>query len=67
MGKMILAILNSYLKRVEVFPVSNSTSQATINCLRICFATHGLLQICVSENGSCFTSEEFERFMENSL
>ena len=63
---MFLVIVYSYSKYVEVFPVSNSTSQTTINCLKTCFGTHGLPQICVSENGSCFTSEEFERFMKGN-
>ena len=66
MGKMFLVIVDSYSKWVEVFPVSNFISQTTINCLRTCFATHGLSQICVSENRSCFTSEEFECFMKNN-
>ena len=42
MGKIFLVIVDSYSKRVEVFPVSNSTSWTTINCLRICFTTHWL-------------------------
>ena len=63
---MFLVIVDSYLKWVEVFPVSNSASQTTINCLRTCFATYGLPQICVSDNRSCFTSEEFERFMKKN-
>ena len=84
MGKMLLVIVDSYSKWIEVFPVSNSISQTTINCLtlscimfghlttlctkglRTCFANHGLPQICVSDNGSCFTSEEFERFMKKN-
>ena len=66
MGKALLVIVYSYSKWVEVFPVSNSTSQTTINCLRTCFATHGLPQICISDNGSCFASKEFERFMKKN-
>ena len=66
MGKMFLVIVDSYLKWVEVFPVSNSTSQTTINCLRTCFATYGLPQSCVSDNRSFFTSEEFESFMKKN-
>ena len=57
-GITFLVIVNSYSKWVEVFPVSNSTSLTTINCLRTCFAIHGLPQIRVSDNGSSFTSEE---------
>ena len=57
MGKMFLVIVESYSKWVEVFPISNSISQTTINCLRTCFATHGLPQICVSDKELCFTSK----------
>ena len=32
MGKMFLVIVDSYSKWVEVFPVSNSTSQTTTDC-----------------------------------
>lgn len=66
MGKMFLVIVDSYSKLVKVFPVSNSTSQTTINCFRTCFATHGLHQICVSDNRLCFTNKEFECFMKKN-
>ena len=42
------------------------TSQTVINRLRTCFSTHGRPQISVSDNGSCFTREEFERFMKKN-
>lgn len=64
---MFLVIVGSYSKWVEVFSVSNSTSQTIINCLRTCFGTHGLSQIYVSDNGVCFASEEFERFMKKNV
>ena len=66
MGNMFLVIVDSYSKWVEVFPDSNSTSQTAINCSMTCFATHGLPQIFVSDNGSCFTSEEIERFIKKN-
>ena len=43
-GKMFLVIVDFYPKWVEVFPISNPTSQTAIYCLRTCFATHGLPQ-----------------------
>uniref|UniRef100_UPI00398F589E uncharacterized protein n=1 Tax=Pristiophorus japonicus TaxID=55135 RepID=UPI00398F589E len=43
--------------------MSSSTSTATIESLRAMFATHGLPNIIVSDNGSCFTSLEFQEFM----
>ena len=53
-----------------MFPLSptNYGSKVTIECLRTAFATHGLPQICVSDNGPSFTSEEFGEFMiRNSI
>ena len=48
--------------------VSNntSTSSATIEKLRIAFATDGLPEIVVTDNGSNFTSEEFEDFLKQN-
>ena len=40
----------------------SSTSAATIGRLRQTFATHGLPQILVSDNGTSFTSAEFDKF-----
>uniref|UniRef100_UPI00398E7A3A melanocortin receptor 4-like n=1 Tax=Pristiophorus japonicus TaxID=55135 RepID=UPI00398E7A3A len=44
--------------------MSSSTSTATIESLCVMFATHGLLDIVISDNGSCFTSMEFQEFMK---
>ena len=51
---------------MKVFSMNNSTSSATIEKLRTTFATHGLPEKLVSDNGSCFTSEEFERFLSKN-
>ena len=66
MGKMLLVIVDSYSKWVEIFPVSNSTCRTIINCLRTCFTTHGLPQTGGSDNELYFTSEEFECFMKRN-
>ena len=39
------------------------TSQNTIRRLRSIFATHGLPEILVSDNGTAFTSAEFQEFI----
>ena len=66
MGHMFLIIVDSYSKWTYAYPMKNSVSQATIERLRNTFATHGLPEICVSDNASCFTSEEFEVFMKKN-
>ena len=42
----------------------NYGSKPTIECFRKAFATHGLPQICVSDNGPSFTSTELALFMK---
>ena len=46
--------------------MSTSTSSATIEKLRITFATHGLPEIVVTDNGSNFVSREFEDFLKQN-
>ena len=65
-GKTYLVIVDSYSKWLEVVPTRGSTSDITIRELRKLFATHGLPDICVSDNGSEFTSEEFATFMSRN-
>ncbi|XP_038064763.1 uncharacterized protein K02A2.6-like [Patiria miniata] len=63
LGKMFLIIVDSYSKWMEVFPLNNATTHATIEQLRVAFATHGLPDKVVSDNGTLFTSAEFRKFM----
>ena len=46
--------------------MTTSVSQATTERLKNTFATHGLPEIFVSDNASCFMSEEFEVFMKKN-
>ena len=62
-GKMILVVVDSHSKWIEAHVVNSSTSQATIEKLRLIFSTHGLPEVLVSDNGTCFTSEEFAAFV----
>ena len=65
-GKMYLIIMDSYSKWLDVYPVSSANTPVTIEKLRILFATHGLPEILVSDNASCFKSEEFGVFMNKN-
>ena len=51
-------------KWAEVFVVSSTSAQQTIDKLRTMLATHGLLATLVFDNGPPFTSVEFEKFMK---
>ena len=44
--------------------VNSTTSQATIKCLRMIFATFGLPEMMVTDNGTCFTSSQFQEFAQ---
>ena len=46
--------------------MKSTTSSATIEKLREIFAIHGLPATLVSDNGSNFTSSEFEEFMKRT-
>ena len=65
-GKTYLIVLDSYSKWLEVIPTRGSSAEITVCALRKIFATHGLPGVCVSDNGSGFTSEEFATFMSKN-
>lgn len=44
----------------------STTANATIDVLREIFATHGLPEVVVSDNGPQFTSSEFKSFLERN-
>ena len=58
MGSMFLIIIDAYSKWIEVFKTSTSTSEVTIEKFRQAFATHGIPDVLVTHNGTCFTSHE---------
>jgi hypothetical protein len=61
---MFLVIVDAHSKWIEVFPMPSATSSATIRCLQTLFAQFGLPKTIVSDNGSCFVSQEFEKFLK---
>ena len=64
-NKMFL-IVNAHSKWLEVIPTSGSTSQITIDKLHQIFATHGLPELCVTDNGSAFISAEFSLLLQKN-
>ena len=63
LGKMFLVIVDAFSKWVEIHVVEKASSSATILKCRETFAIHGLPEIMVSDNGTCFTSSEFQSFV----
>ena len=65
-GRQILILVDTHSKWIEIKSVTNPTSAATIEHLHSIFATHGLPEMLVSDNGSVFTSSEFEDFTKQN-
>ncbi|GFV57599.1 uncharacterized protein K02A2.6 [Trichonephila clavipes] len=59
-------IVDAHSKWLEVYPMKVTTTKKTIECLRDSFARFGLPRVFVSDNGSQFTSYEFQRFMHKN-
>ena len=62
MGKMFLILIDAHSKWLDVHMVTSATSQVTIDKLRSTFATLGLPEVLVTDNGTTFTSADFESF-----
>ncbi|GFQ84139.1 uncharacterized protein K02A2.6 [Trichonephila clavata] len=63
---MFFLIVDAHSKWLEVYPMKTTTTKKTIECLRDSFARFGLPRVLVSDNGSQFTSYEFQRFMQRN-
>ena len=61
-----LIVVDTHSKWIESHRVNSTSSEATIKVLRNMFATHGIPEHVVSDNGSGFTSQEFKQFMEQN-
>lgn len=62
-GHMYLVVMDAHSKWMDVHIMHRTTSASTIVKLREIFATHGLLETIVSENGQNFMSTKFENFL----
>ena len=66
LGKMFLIIVDAHSKWLDVITMNNITSENTILVLREVFATWGLPESMVSDNGPTFTSDIFKKFMAHN-
>ncbi|XP_040195338.1 uncharacterized protein LOC120928305 [Rana temporaria] len=62
--KMYLIVVDAHSKWPEVFQMPSITSAATILVLKKLFAQYGLPTAIVSDNGTQFTSHEFQSFLD---
>lgn len=66
MGKMFFVLIDAHSKWMDVYPVNSATSATTIECLRTSFSNHGLPELLVSDNRTCFVSREFKEFLSRN-
>ena len=66
MNHMFLIIVDAHSKWVEIFKTKSSSTFTTIDCLRQTFARYGIPTTIVSDNGPCFSSQEFENFIQSN-
>ena len=66
LGKMFLVMVDSFSKCLNVFPMLHATTESTISALRQEFAVHGLPLHIVTDNGTQFTSSEFQSFLSRN-
>ncbi|XP_060540149.1 uncharacterized protein K02A2.6 [Pantherophis guttatus] len=62
-GRHLLIVVDAFSKWLEVVPMASTTTEATIRALRRLFATHGLPDVLVSDNGPQLTSLAMEAFL----
>ncbi len=63
LGKMFFVLIDAHSKWMD--PVNSATS-VTIECLRTSSSNHGLPELLVSDNGTCFVSTEFKDFLSKN-
>ena len=62
LGKWFLIVVDAHSKWLDVKIVNSATTTSIIDHLHSLFATHGLPEMVVGDNGSVFTSIEFQEF-----
>ena len=65
-GHMVLVLVDAHSKWIEAHVMSAITSTLTIQCLRRIFATFGLPEVIVTDNGPSLVSEEFEAWLKRN-
>ena len=62
----VLIVVDAHSKWIEAVRVHRATASATVTVMRRLFATHGIPETIVSDNGTQFISEEFEKFLSDN-
>ena len=59
-----LIVVDVYSRWLEVVKVAGTSTKETVNKLRSIFATHGLPEVIVSDNGPAFISEDYKKYLK---
>lgn len=62
-GKYLFIVVDSHSKWMEVDVTRSTSSEAVITSLRNHIARYGIMLTLVTDNGTCFTSQEFKNFV----
>lgn len=65
-GRMLLIVVDSHTKWIEVVPMKTTSANNTVEALRGIFSRFGLPRTVVSDNGPQFASRQFRQFMEDN-
>lgn len=65
-GKTFFVLIDSHSKWMEAEIVNTMSSGAVITVMRRIFASQGLPEVVVSDNGRAFSSEEFNSFLKKN-
>ena len=65
-GRYFLVIVDAHSKWVDVYVTNGTSAKETIRCMQHSYSRFGLPVSVVSDNGPCFTSQEFRDFCANS-
>ena len=66
LNRMFLLIVDAHSKWLDIHVTTSSTSAVIIQKLQQTFATLGLPETLISDNGTAFTSLEFQEFMKQN-
>lgn len=65
-GKYLLILVDAYSKWIEVEITKTTATQPVITFLRNHMARFGIILTLVTDNASCFTSQEFAEFIQHN-
>jgi transposase InsO family protein len=60
--KHYIVTVDYYSRYFELQQLKSQTAEHVVSALKAAFARHGIPEVCVSDNGPCYASAEFQNF-----